>query len=301
MKTHITGRTLLAGIVGWPVEHSLSPAMHNAAYEALGLDWVYVPLPVSDETDLLRVIGAVRVLPFVGLNVTMPYKQVMLDMCDEVATLARVAGAVNTVHCDDGRLIGYNTDGRGLVDSLAEEVEFDPQGAQIVLLGAGGAASAALLSLILGKAARITVLNRSADRAEELVERVSTHACETVLEAGPFPESASEVIRSADLVINATPVGMKREDSSPIPQEWLRSGQVVADMVYGAKPTPLVVAARAAGATAVDGLGMLVSQGAIALETWSRGAQTPAPREVMRRAAKDSLAEAASRKVEEEE
>ncbi len=301
MKNHITGRTRLAGIIGWPLEHTLSPAMHNAAYEALGLDWVYVPLPVRDDSDLIRVVGAVRALPFVGFNVTMPYKQAILDICDEVATLARVAGAVNTVHREGDRLIGYNTDGRGLVDSLAAEAEFDPKDKVVVVIGAGGAAGAATLSLILAKASKVTILNRTTERAEALVERAASHARDTDLEAGPFPEGAVESIRTADLVINATPMGMRRSDPSPIPKEWLRPGQVVADMIYSAQSTPLVTAARAAGATAVDGLGMLVSQGATALEIWSGGTETVAPRGVMRKAAEDALTETALQEVGEEE
>ncbi len=105
----IDGRTRPAGVVGWPIGHTLSPAMHNAAYEELGLNWVYLPLAVPDQGALLRFADAARALPFVGFNVTMPYKQAILELCDEVAMLAQMAGAVNTVHCSEGRLIGYNT------------------------------------------------------------------------------------------------------------------------------------------------------------------------------------------------
>ncbi|MDY0087692.1 MAG: shikimate dehydrogenase, partial [Coriobacteriia bacterium] len=160
MSAGITGRTQLAGVIGWPTSQSLSPAMHNAAYEVLDLDWAYVPLPVPDERALTRVLDAIRILPFVGFNVTMPYKREMLGLCDEVATLARMVGAVNTVHCVEGRLIGYNTDGRGIVDSLAAEAGFDPAGRSIAIVGAGGAASAALVSFALGKAEHIVMLNR---------------------------------------------------------------------------------------------------------------------------------------------
>ena len=113
MALRINGRTRLAGVVGWPLDHTLSPVMHNAAYEDMGLDAVYVPLPVRNEAELHRVVSAVRVLPFMGFNVTMPFKQAVFALCDEVAAQARLAGAVNTVHCSEGRLIGYNTDGRG--------------------------------------------------------------------------------------------------------------------------------------------------------------------------------------------
>lgn len=298
MSVSISGRTRLAGIIGWPVAHSLSPAMHNAAYEATGLDWAYVPLPVRDENDLERVLGAIRVLPFVGFNVTMPYKRVMIDHCDEVAMLARIAGAVNTVHCVDGRLIGYNTDGRGLVDSLAADVGFSPEGRSVVITGAGGASGAALVAFVLAKAARVTVLNRTLERAEELVERVRPHARETELLAAALDASAREMVYDAALVVNATSVGMSAGDPSPVPQEWLNSGQVITDMIYRAEPTAFVRAARDAGATVVDGLGMLVSQGAMSLEIWNEGAQVTAPRDLMAEAATAAIAEAASRGVE---
>lgn len=299
MSVSISGRTRLAGIIGWPVAHSLSPAMHNAAYAETGLDWAYVPLPVRDEGALMRVLSAVRVLPFVGFNVTMPYKSLMLDLCDEVAMLARMAGAVNTVHCVDGRLIGYNTDGRGLADSLAAEAGFSPEGASIAIVGAGGAAGAALVAFVLGKAATITVVNRTAERAEELVERVRPHARTTELRtAGLEDVAAADGVREASLVINATPVGMSPDDPPPVPQEWLDSSQVVADMIYRSGPTSLIKAAQAAGARTVDGLGMLVAQGALSFEIWNEGTQTSAPRDVMRDAAAAAMAEAASRGVE---
>jgi shikimate dehydrogenase len=215
MSPRITGRTRLAGIIGWPVAQSLSPVMHNAAYRAVDFDCVYVPLPVADETDLIRVVGAIRVLPFVGFNVTMPYKQVMLDLCDEVAMLAQMAGAVNTVHCVDGRLIGYNTDGRGLVDALRAEVGFEPAGSTVALVGSGGAAGAALVSLVLGKASLVTIVNRTLENAEALAERIRPHARGTTIEVVALDEGADEVVRGADLVVNATPLGMQPGEESP--------------------------------------------------------------------------------------
>lgn len=295
MSARITGRTRLAGIIGWPVEQSLSPVMHNAAYQAIEFDCVYVPLPVADETDLIRVVGAIRVLPFVGFNVTMPYKQVMLDLCDEVAMLAQMAGAVNTVHCVDGRLTGYNTDGRGLVDALSAEVGFEPAGTTVALVGSGGAAGSALVSLVLGKARLVTIVNRTRENAEALAERIRPHARETAIEVVALNEGADEVVRGADLVVNATPLGMQPGDPSPVPAAWMRSGQIVADMIYRSEPTPIVAAARSIGATAVDGLGMLVAQGATALEIWCGESCGAASREVMRSTAEEALALRAER------
>ncbi|MBS3957736.1 MAG: shikimate dehydrogenase [Clostridiales bacterium] len=289
MGVHISGRTRLAGIIGMPVEHSASPAMHNAAYEALGLEWAYVPLPVAEEAHLARVVSAIRVLPFVGFNVTMPYKDAMLELCDEVALTARLAGAVNAVHCADGRLVGYNTDGRGLIDSLAEDLGFDPAGKRVVVLGAGGAAGAAVVSLVLAKAGQITVVNRTYANAEDLVERITPHARDTRIDAAELGETGEESVSAADLIVNATPIGMEPGDPAPVPAKWLRANHVVADMIYAAADTPLVAAARASGAHAVDGLGMLVCQGATAIEIWSEGAQLVAPRDIMRAAAQREL------------
>jgi shikimate dehydrogenase len=287
----IRGTTRLAGVIGWPIDHTLSPAMHNAVYAELGLDWVYIPLGVSDEIGLRRLVAAVRSLPFVGFNVTMPYKEPILELCDEVATAADMAGAVNTVHCSsDGRLIGYNTDGRGMLESLAADADFNPAGKQVALIGAGGAAAAAFVSLILAKVDAVTVVNRDLERAEELLDRMAPRAGGIGLDAVPLAD-AEEAVREADLIINATPVGMKVGSGSPVPTGWIGAQQVVFDMVYGTPaPTDLVTAARAHGAVALDGLGMLVAQGATAVDIWNAEAQTRTPRDVMRRAAEQQLA-----------
>jgi len=291
MTPHLDGSTQLAGLIGWPLTHTLSPAMHNAAYEAMGLNWVYMPLAVRDGATLTRAIAGIRAFPFVGFNVTMPYKRLVLNMCDEVATQAQLAGSVNTVHLRDGKMIGYNTDGRGLLEALTSDAGFDPAGREIVILGAGGGAAAALVALALGHAKRIAVLNRSEDRANALIERVRERLRGVELIALPLDPRAEDRVRAADLVLNATPVGMSVEDPSPIPVTWLRSGQVVADMVYGAQPTSLVRAARDAGAVALDGLGMLVCQGAMSIDIWHGEADMRAPRDVMRAAALAALGE----------
>ncbi|MEI7814770.1 MAG: shikimate dehydrogenase [Coriobacteriia bacterium] len=285
----INGTTKLAGVIGWPLGHSLSPAMHNAVYQELGLDWAYVPLAVADEVGLMRLVAAIRSLPFVGFNVTMPYKAAILELCDEVATAAQIAGAVNTVHCTDGRLIGYNTDGRGLLETLRHDIGFDPANKRVVILGAGGAAGGAFVALILARATRITLVNRDVARAEELMERMGLHTTNIHVEALDYSE-AEQAIREADLVVNATSVGMLPGDSSPIPAEWITHAHVVFDMVYGTPHrTALLKCAEAVGAQALDGLGMLVCQGAIAIEIWNSGSQTPIPRDIMRQAAQREI------------
>ena len=291
----ISGKTKIAGVVGWPLDHSLSPAMHTAVYADRDLDWVYVPFSISDEVGVCRLVAAIRSLPCVGFNVTMPYKALVLELCDEVATAARMAGAVNTVHCtSDGRLIGYNTDGRGMLEALADEAAFNPDGKRVVVLGAGGAAGGAVVALTLAKCASITVVNRNLGNAEELLSRMA-YGAQSVATNVVVLEDAREAIASADLVVNATPVGMLPGDPSPLPPEWLHEGQVVLDMVYGtAAPTALVADAVAAGAVGLDGLGMLVAQGAIAIDIWN-DSHLLAPRDVMRRAALEQLAGRAPR------
>jgi shikimate dehydrogenase len=293
----INGTTKLAGVIGWPLDHSLSPAMHNAVYAELGLDWVYVPLAVADEVGLRRLVAAVRSLPFVGFNITMPYKGAILELCDEVATAAQLAGAVNTVHCVDGRLMGYNTDGRGLLETLSRDAGFDPAGRRVVILGAGGAASGAFVALILARAAGITLVNRDVGRAEELVEQMNSHTSKINVEALSYPE-AEQAIRDADLVINATSVGMNPGDPCPIPAEWLSPTQVVFDMVYGTpERTALLTCGEAAGAKTLDGLGMLVCQGATAVDIWNAGSQIHTPRDVMLEAARCEVLRRTTREV----
>ncbi|MDZ4655522.1 MAG: shikimate dehydrogenase [Coriobacteriia bacterium] len=287
----IDGKTKFAGVIGWPIEHTLSPAMHNAVYESLELNWVYVPLPVPDQSALLRVVSALRTLPCVGFNVTMPYKQAMLDLCDEVAMFAQMAGAVNTVHCADGRLIGYNTDGRGLLESLAEEAGFEPEGRRVVIVGTGGAAGAAMVGFVLGKASHLTIAGRDIDKADQMLARVQDYLRGVQVAAVTLGPDAEEAIRAADLIVNATSIGMIAAGSSPVPVEWLSANQVVYDMTYTSADTVLLAGARNAGAKAIGGLGMLVAQGALAVDIWTESVQIRTPRAVMRAVAERALAQ----------
>jgi len=290
MKTAINGSTKLAGVIGWPIEHSLSPAMHNAAYERLGFDWAYLPLPVRDSADVPGVVAALRTLPFVGFNVTMPYKRLMLELCDEVAAQARLCGAVNTVQVIDGRLMGYNTDGRGLLESLRDEVGFTPESKRAVVLGSGGAAGAIVAALVLAGVSHMTIVSRDPAHADELIARMTPHARSTELAVVSSGDESAPFVEAADLVVNSTPLGMRPGDPMPVHADWLRRGQIVSDMIYNPPNTPLLQAAAAAGATPLGGLGMLVAQGAISLEIWNGDSATSAPRDVMREAAEVALA-----------
>ena len=272
----IGGATRVAAVIGSPVRHSLSPAIHNAGYEALGIDWAYVAFEVAPgrAADALT---AMRVLALAGLSVTMPHKHDVAAAVDEIAPAARVLDAVNCVErTADGRLVGHNTDGDGFVDSLLAAGAHGPAGRRCVVLGAGGAARAVIDALARHGATEVVVVNRSPGRGAKAASL-----------AGPVGRVGTPVdVSRADLVVNATSVGMDSTELALDPA-LLRAGQVVADLVYHPLDTALLGVARAAGATPVDGLGMLVHQAARQIRIWTG---LDAPVAVMRAAAEAELA-----------
>lgn len=289
----INGRTQLTGLIGWPVEHTMSPDMHNAAFRARGLNWRYVPLAVPPGHVEAAIHGLVA-LGFRGANVTVPHKRATLPALDTVAAEAETLGAVNTVTVERGRdgeasVSGHNTDAAGFIGALRDG-GFEPRGTSAVVVGAGGAARAVVLSLREAGAARILVLNRTLERAQTLVSDLG-HCSTTVLRADPFEEEALiETARTADLLANATPVGMwPRANDSVWPDEVpLPAHLTVFDLVYNPLETKLLRQARRSGAGALDGLGMLVRQGALAFEMWT---DQGAPIRVMRSACEQALIE----------
>lgn len=291
MASGISGRTRVCGIFGHPVEHSFSPAMHNAAFDAAGLDYTYVPFPV-EPGNLPAAVGAVRALGLAGVNVTIPHKKAVLPLLDDLSEEARLIGAVNTIVNRSGRLYGDNTDGRGFLRSLKERAGFDPAGKTALILGAGGAARAVAVQLALAGARNLLLANRSAERAAELAGFISGKTG-VELEVVPWPEGEEEVLpgealRESDLVVQTTPLGMHPHISKTVPLsfELFRPGQVACDLVYNPVETLFLRDAGRAGAVAVDGLGMLLYQGALAFELWTG---KPAPVEVMRKALEEVL------------
>jgi len=264
----ITGRTRVTGVVGWPIAHSISPAMHNAAFAALGLDWCYLPFAVPPER-LPDAIAGVRALGLAGVNVTVPHKQALLPLMDELTPAAATIGAGNTVIVCDGRLVGHNTDAEGFLRAL-REAGCDPAGVPALVLGAGGAARAVVYAL-LGAGARVTVLNRDAARAAALVRALDAgHA--HALRAGALDlATLRERAPGARLVVNATSLGMwPHVEGSPWPAALPFPADAMAyDLVYNPRETAFMRQARAAGAVAAGGLGMLVHQGAEAFERWT--------------------------------
>jgi shikimate dehydrogenase len=288
MKTHpITGTTSLVGLIGWPVEHSLSPIMHNAAFAELELNWAYVPLPVRPE-DVRQALKGLAALNFVGVNVTVPHKQAVIPYLDELSEAVRLTGAVNTIHIRDGEFFGYNTDAIGFLNSL-EEANCPPQGKRVAVLGAGGAARAVVYALARSGADSVVVLNRTAERAAFLVDDLADAFPDSALTFEAFTRQALAALDSnVDLVVNTTSVGMyPRVGASPWPADVPIPPEVTfCDLVYNPLETVFLARARAAGAATIDGVGMLVHQGAFAFEKWTGH---PAPIEVMRQVCLNEL------------
>lgn len=254
----LSGATTVAAVIGHPVGHSRSPAIHNAAFAALGLDWAFVAFDVVPGAGG-DAMAAMRTLALGGLSVTMPHKAAAFAAVDRCSHEAEVLGAVNCVVAHGADLVGENTDGAGFVDSLRLDHGVEPSGMEVVVLGAGGAARAIVLALAGAGAARIGIANRGAARAQQAVALAGS-----VGRVVP-PEAAA----GAGLVVNATPVGMGRDGGLALDPSWLAPGQVVVDIVVDPLDTPLLQAARQRGATPVDGLGMLVHQAAHALRLWT--------------------------------
>lgn len=257
-----TGATRVAGVIGDPIRHSLSPVLHNAAFDACGLDWVYVAFPVA-AGDTARALDGMRALGLVGLSVTMPHKAAVAALVDRCSPAATTLRAVNCVVREGADLVGHNTDGGGFLTGLRADTGFDPAGRRVVVFGAGGAARAVVAAVTDAGAAELVVVNRDPDRAADAVSLA--RGTGRVVD----PTAAAGVVEAADLVVNATPVGMGGDPGIPLDPARLHDGQVVVDLVYDPLETPLLRAARERGATATNGLSMLVHQAALAFELWT--------------------------------
>jgi shikimate dehydrogenase len=270
----IDANTELAGVMGWPVKHSLSPVMHNAALRRLGLNWCYVALPVQPDAVNAAVRG-LAALHFQGCNITVPHKSAVMPLLDMIDQDAQALGAVNTLvisHQENAaaHIAGYNTDVPGFLGALRQH-DFDPRDRAIVIVGAGGAARGVAYALLSAGANRIVVLNRTRSRAEKLADDLG----DSRLRAGPLTEEfLVEMARAADLLVNATTLGMWPQVEGSIWPEGARIPRnlVVYDLVYNPLETRLLTKARQDGAMAIDGLGMLAQQGALALDLWTEQA-----------------------------
>lgn len=269
----ISGHTKTIALIGTPVEHSLSPAMHNTAFEHNGLDYAYLAYDIASPEKVPAAIEGMKVMGFKGANVTMPYKTTTVQYMDELSPAAELMQAVNTIVFEDGMAIGHNTDGAGFVRNI-ENHGIDYKGKQVTIVGAGGAGSAIFTQLALDGAGTINVFNRKDDFFEATAARLSKlgekTGCAITLHDLNDSDALQQSVADSVLFINATRVGMgSLADQSVLDPQYMHEGLAVADTVYDPRETKLIKDAKAKGLVTAPGLGMLLSQAAIGEELWT--------------------------------
>lgn len=276
------------GVIGYPVSHSLSPRMHQAALDVLGIEATY-SLWETPPDALSQRIASLRSPDIWGANVTIPYKEGVLSLLDECDSLAARIGAVNTIVNRDSRLVGYNTDAPGFIQALTgfRECSFESYGKKAVILGTGGAARAAAVALLENGVEQLILLGRTASQIDKLINHlralvITTRKSSQLQGASLDSPDANQFLGTADLVVNATPVGLREDDITPLIEiNALRSNTFVIDMIFNPPMTPFLSAARAHGCHILNGLSMLLYQGALAFELWTG---RTAPVDCMRKA-----------------
>jgi shikimate dehydrogenase len=280
----ISGKTRVCGVIGDPIEHTLSPIMHNAAFHAQKFDYTFLAFKVKS-AELENAVNGMRALNIRGLNVTMPHKSAILKFLDRVDLSAQIINSVNTILNKDGKLFGFNTDGVGALKALKEN-KVELKGRKVLLLGAGGAARAIAYSMAK-ESDELAVLNRSLKPAQELAKLLEKTANKKIVAGLLSPKEIQQNLQDSDILINATSVGMKpKADESLVMPKLLRPNLAVMDIVYNPIETKLAKDAKAAGAKVVSGVEMLIYQGAASFEIWTGKS---APVEVMRQAALNHL------------
>jgi shikimate dehydrogenase len=266
------------GVIGWPVAHSLSPAMQQAAFDACGLPARYLKIAITPD-ELPAAVETMRNLPFAGWNCTIPHKNqlfCLMDGCDESS---RTISGVNTVLNTNGKLTGHSTDGRGWSRAIREDFEVDIRGLRILLLGAGGAGQAIAHQAVIEECRKLVITNRTAQTAAELAQQLNRPDIVQVL---PWDKAAfASILADIDLIVNASSVGLKTGDAPVLSAELLTPAHKVYDTIYNPSPTGLITEARLAGAQSANGLSMLLHQGALAFEIWTGG---KAPLDIMKNA-----------------
>jgi shikimate dehydrogenase len=276
----INAATRLCAVYGSPISHSASPAMHNAAFAALGLNWRYLAFEV-DPKNLRAAIEGAKAMNFAGINLTVPHKLLAVEMVDALDESAKKWSAVNTVKFNEKGAVGFNTDADAITQSLREDLGLDLRGAKILLIGIGGAGQTAALKIASEKVAELFLVNRTEEKADAVAGEIIERFPSVKVSVG-FPKT------EVDLVINATSLGLKADDALPLDEKQfpLKQTRAVYDMVYRPAETRLLAAAKAAGCKTANGLGMLLHQGAKAFEIWTG---KPAPLDVMRRALEQNI------------
>lgn len=283
----ITGNTKVLGIFGYPVKHTLSPLMQNAALEAAGLDYLYMPFEVRPD-QLESAVTGIKALGISGVNVTIPHKEKIIPFLDEITDEARLIGSVNTIENRNGKLIGHNTDSRGYILSLREDAAFDPKGKKVLIIGAGGAARGIISGLAMNGAAGISISNRTMEKGERLTHEFADKFKDTIFKALPLSSLRNpQTLSSLDLIVNTTSADM---EGSQLDVEFRHtpSSILISDIVYKPSITPFLKMAQEAGRKTVGGLGMLLYQGAISFEIWTA---VKVPIDVMRRALRQAVKE----------
>ncbi len=266
----VTGKTRLLGLIGNPVEHSISPQLHNSLSMLKGLDFIYVPLKVGKE-NLEVVVKALKAIDFVGFNVTIPYKREVMKFIDDNTKEAILMGAVNTVKKIEGRLYGYNTDGEGFLRAFKEAAGMGFKGKKVVMIGAGGVARPIAVKIAMDGAEKISIVNRTTQKSVELAEVVNENITEIVQVYNFEDKTLKMAFEESDVIINTTSVGMSPDiDKSPVENaDYFRSGQIVYDVVYNPSKTKFLADAESRGCKPIGGLGMLFYQGINAYEIWT--------------------------------
>jgi shikimate dehydrogenase len=281
-KLEVKATTKIYGIFGHPVRHSLSPVMHNSAFESLGLDCVYLAFDILPENIGLAA-NAIRTLDIKGVNITIPHKKSIIPSLDEISPDAKLTGAVNTIKNEDGKLSGYNTDVGGVLRALEEDIEFKPEGASVLLIGAGGAARAVLTALCMKEAERISIINRTHSKARDLAEEFGKQFTNISIEPVALDDrkAVESRLTQTDILVNSTSAGMEGIEPLKLPLESLKKTAALYDIVYKPRETELVKEARRLGHRAAGGLSMLLYQGVLSFEIWTG---RNAPVDVMRKA-----------------
>ncbi|MDF2615646.1 MAG: aroE [Sedimentibacter sp.] len=253
----ISTKTKLIGLLGYPLGHSLSPLMHNTAFESLSLDKIYIPIEVAPE-NLETVVKGMAKMNFEGFNVTIPHKIEIMKLLDEVDDYAKCIGAVNTVAVHEGNLKGYNTDGMGFLKSFEESTGTKIDGKNIFILGSGGASRAISMTLAMNKSNKIHICNRTYEKAVSLAEDITKQSGSDCVAVKHEYEEIKKAISDCHVLINTTSVGMSPDiDSSPLDRELLNSSLIVCDAVYNPRKTKLLKDAEEIGCKTVEGLKML--------------------------------------------
>ena len=263
----ITGKTKVVGVIGHPIEHSMSPPMHNNAFKQLDMDWVYVAFHVLPE-NIGKLMESCKTLDIKGLNVTIPHKTAVIPFLDEIDPIAEKIGAVNTIQFKNGISKGYNTDGLGAIKSLQKHTSLE--GKNVLILGAGGASKAISFTLINENINSLTIANRSQDNALKLIDNIKQHTGFKKIEYVDIKD-ADEIINDVDIIINTTPIGMypNHNVDAPIKTDKINDNHVVMDIIYNPLETVLLKESGLNGAKTINGTSMLINQGLVSFEIFT--------------------------------